>query len=277
MRKVTSILAIAAFAVGTAACTSGASPARPAATPSPDARPVFFAPERADELAHAAMLDADALPGEGWRAVARDSFGKDAQALATAFQQQPACDGLDVLRPLSSLFGAPGAADERPIGQAKVEFTQFTGRTLVPTSVETEVAIEETAAAVEATQSQVRQALESGQAQRCLLAVLSAGSGQETGSDDRIDFTPRNASAAAPAGGVAMAYDIHMEVEGVGVDMALELYAWARGNARVSTLFAGEPDQVNAAFTGAVLRSFDQKVVDTGTSGGAAAASSAST
>ena len=278
MRKTTSILAIAALTAGAVACTAGSPPARPGATPTPGTRPVFFAPEHADDLAHAAMLDVDALPGDGWQAVAQDSFGgEDAQALATIFEQQSACDGLDVLRPLSSLFGGVTGADAPPIGQARVEFTQFTGRTLVPTSVETDVTIEETAGDVEATQSQIRQAIESDQAQGCLLAVLGAGSEPEDGSGDRIDFKPRDASAVAPNGGVTMAYDVHMDVEGVGVDMALELYVWSRGNARVSALFAGEPNQIDAAFTGSVLRSFDRHVVDTGTSGGAPAASGPST
>ena len=57
-----------------------------------------------------------------------------------------------------------------------------------------------------------------------------------------------------------MAFDVHMNISGIELDMAMEMYLWPYGNAAVTVSFMGAPDDINAGLTGPTLDAVVEKL-----------------
>ena len=216
---------------------------------------IFFAPDSADASAHAALPDVADLPGEGWEVTAQDDFGDDDDDsfdFGAFAATEPACDQLSTLANIGGIFGSDD--DEQPAGHAQVEFENARAESLIPATIEVEVEIEETVSEVEDAWGLVKGLLESDQTEACMLAVFDEAFGEiASGGDIDIEVAAAQASSPAPNNGATMAFDIHMMISGVELDMAIEMYLWPYANAKITATFMGTPESLNSEVTGPTL------------------------
>ena len=259
MRRTLPILtaALIALAFAVAACSGddddgGAS----------DALDIFFAPENADALAHASLPAAADLPGGTWEVAAQDDFGDDSdddfdfEAFAAS---EPACAQLSGLASLGGIFG--GDEEELPAGRAQVEFENAGSGGFIPSNIEVEVEIEETVAEVQGAWGLVKELLESSDTEACMLAVFNeVFSDIGDAGEIEIEVTGRDASSPAPNDGASLAFDMAMNISGIELDLAMEIYFWPYGNAKVTTTFMGEGDTLGSDITGPTLDAVVEKL-----------------
>ncbi len=273
MRKLGIVVAVAVM-ISLAACGGGSSTKNGATSNSSSkdtaaAAPVFFPVDQADKLAHQVMPSVSDLPGPGWELTAQDKFD-DSQdnGFDKTMANEPACAQLKTLEALGGVFGS-SSNEQPPAGRAKVEFANSAARGQIPTSVEVDAEIERTGAEVEGSWGLAKDLLSSDQTQQCMLAVFKtafAESGDLSGV--QADVTQRKVSASAPRGGATMGFDIHMDIAGIKMDMAMEMYIWPYGNASATVMFLGEPDAITSQLTEPVLRVVDDKIVAAGKAAG---------
>ena len=235
-----------------------------------DALDIFFAPENADALAHASLPTAADLPGGGWEVTGQDDFGDDDADEGFDFEafaaSEPACSQLTALVNVGGLFGS--SDEELPAGRAQIEFESVTPESLLPNSVEVEVEIEETAAEVQGAWNLVKDLFESDRTEACMLAVFNQVFGGLADEDLKVEVEAAQASSDAPNNGATMAFDLHLDITGIELDMAMEMYLWPYGNAKVTTTFIGTPDSVNGDLTGPALDAVVEKLEAAAASGG---------
>ncbi len=87
-------------------------------------------------------------------------------------------------------------------------------------------------------------------------------------SDIKVDIRAVEASSDAPSDGATMAFDLHLDISGLELDLAMEMYLWPYGNAKVTATFLGTPDAINAALTGPTLDAIVDKLKAAVASGG---------
>ena len=230
------------------------------------AAPVFFPVDQADDLAHQAMPAVSDLPGPGWELTAQDEFDdSEDDSVDKTFESDPACAQFKALDAFGSVFGSDSSSEEPPAGRAKVEFANSAARTQIPTSVEVTAEIEPTVAEVEGSWGLVRDLLDSDQMQQCMLAVFRTAFAESSDmAGVKADVSARKVTAAAPNGGAAMGFDIHLGISGIKMDMAVEIYVWPYGNASATVMFLGVPDAINSQLTEPILRVVDDKIIAAG-------------
>ena len=256
MRKTLPILCLTLLAFALAACggddDGGAS----------QAVEIFFAPENADALAHASLPAVADLPGAGWEVTAQDDFGDDDEdgfdfeAFAAT---EPSCSQLSALANVGGIFGSD--EDELPAGRAQIEFENGQSEGLIPNGIEVEVEIEETVSEVEGAWKLIKDLFESDETQACMLAVFNTSFSELAADGDiEVQVAAAEASSQAPNNGATMAFDIHMDISGIELDMAMEMYLWPYGNAKVSVSFMGAPEDLNGDVTGPTLDAVVEKL-----------------
>jgi hypothetical protein len=214
---------------------------------------IFFAPENADALAHASLPAAADLPGDGWQITAQDDFSSSSDNdfdFAAFAETEPSCSGVSAL---SAAGGILGDDSDEPAGKAKVEFENASTGAPLPNSIEVEVKIEDTVEEVDQAWDTVKGLFESDDTETCMLAVFNEVFGQLADQDIKVDVTPVEASSDAPNDGASMAFNLHLNAAGQELDLAMEMYLWPYGNAKVSAQFMGTPDTLNAEVTGPTL------------------------
>jgi hypothetical protein len=259
MRKTLPILCLTLLAFAVAACGGGDDDDGATST----ALDIFFAPENAEALAHASLPAAADLPGGGWEVTAQDDFGDDGDDgfdFATFAASEPACSQLSALSNIGGIFGS-GDDEDLPAGRAKVEFEKAVADALLPNGIEVEVEIEETVSEVEGAWNLVKNLFESDETRTCMLAVFNQVFGELAAGDEiKIDVAAAEASSEAPNNGATMAFDIHMDISGIELDLAMEMYLWPYGNAKVTVQFMGSPDTLDSDVTGPTLDAVVEKL-----------------
>jgi hypothetical protein len=260
MRARALFIPFAVAAVAVAGCLGGGGGSDPADDINA-ALDVFFPPEHADALAHAAMPGPEDLPGPGWEVVARDEFDGDEEddAFDRAAENEPACAPLRELEALGGIFGDDDA-DDPPVGRAQIEFANARSRGVIPSGVEVSVEMARTVAEIQAGWAVMKGMLESGQLQDCMVAALNGGFGELAAGRGSVEVSGRDVSARTPNEGAGMAVDLHMEVAGVDANLAFEMHFWRYGNAAVTVFIVGTPGEVNLGLTGPVLGAVTDKL-----------------
>ncbi|HEU0074509.1 MAG TPA: hypothetical protein VFS30_10895 [Dehalococcoidia bacterium] len=258
MLKTLPLICLTLLALGLTACSGGDDDGGGS-----NALDIFFAPENADALAHASLPEAADLPGGGWEVTARDDFsdgGDDGFDFETFAASEPACSQLSALANVGGIFGS-GDDDDLPAGRAKVEFEKAQADALLPNGIEVEVEIEETVSEVEGAWTLIKNLFESDETQTCMLAVFNQVFGELAADGDiKVDVAAAEASSEAPNNGATLAFDIHMDISGIELDMALEMYLWPYGNAKVTVQFMGTPDTLDSDVTGPALDAVVEKL-----------------
>lgn len=232
----------------------------------------FFDPERADELARAAMPEPADLPGDGWEVVGRDDFDDDGDEeedeFDRAFEDEPACAELNALDNLGGITGS-GDDGDPPAGRAQIELSQPTAAQEIPTSVDVEIEIERTVSEISGSWGLAKDVIESPETQECMIAAMNAAfsSGEDMPAGADFEVSARSPSATAPNDGATMSFQVNMVVVGIEFDMAFEFYMFPYGNAGVTVGFVGESAAIDAALTKDVLAAVIDKLeaTETGT------------
>ncbi len=226
---------------------------------------VFFAVDRADALAHAAILDATELPGAGWEQTAIDDFddGEDDLAFEEAMAGEPACATMEALSGFGGFFGSSDEDEELPAGRAQVEFENATIDPMLPAAIELEVEIEETVAEIQGGWGLAKELIGGDDFGACMLAILpKAFADADMPEGVELNVALRDNSSAAPNDGVAMGFDMDMSLGALELQMAMEMYMWPRGNAGVTAMFLGTPDTLDAGLVGNTLAALDDKLTE---------------
>src|SRR5690606_27786837 len=129
----------------------------------------------ADRVAHEALITVEDLPGDGWLVVEEDDFGDDSGSddFLAMLEGTPECETLENLSTLGSLFGDAEEEEAEPVGRAQRAIERQDADAFIPTSVEVEVEVEETAAGSRAQFQLVKELLESDETANCLIVVLN--------------------------------------------------------------------------------------------------------
>jgi hypothetical protein len=257
MRKTLPLLCLTLLAFALAAC--GGDDDGGAA----QAVEIFFAPDKADASAHAALPDVADLPGEGWTVVARDDFSEgddeddlDFEAFAAG---EPSCAAMNNLAEFASVFGDD--EDDPPAGHAQIEFERSLDDTFVPSSIEVDVEIQSSVADVEGVWQLVKGILESGDMQNCFIALFNDQFKDLTEeSGFKIEVTSTQATSTPPRGGSSMAFNINMELDDFVADIEMQMYLWPYGNAGVTLMFLGDAKMLDQALTDEVVKTVDGKL-----------------
>ena len=231
-------------------------------TTSPAAKDkVFFDPASANDLAHAALLDAAALPGGGWTVTQRDAPDDESDSVSLDFlTHEPACAQIDGLEALADLLGDTTA---EPAGHADIEYERTNKNSLVPTDIDLEVGVLNTVEEVDKDWKVVKPLFDSDDTRACFTALMDKEMEEIRSEGAKIQVTLTAATSPAPQNGTALSFDIAMTISGQSFDLKTEMYFWTYGNAEVSAMFSGLKANVLNGVTGPVLRSFDQKLIDT--------------
>jgi hypothetical protein len=258
----TPLLAFGAAALGcailAAACSGGGGGSSGA----------FFEPDGIDDYLDDLLPTSEELPGSGWEETGRslDATSDDDDGLA--FEEfvatTPACSELAEVAKLSAVFGEK---EEPSLAAGSVEFERASADTLIPTSVEVEVAIEETRSEVEGSWGIVKEVLESDGTAACFEEVINSAftsSLEEQGAPTGIEATVTTVSpsAEAPQDGAAMAFTLDMSVLGIEIDALMEFYFWPYGNAAVTTMVFGESAGISGEEIGDILAAVDSRLVE---------------
>jgi hypothetical protein len=220
---------------------------------------IMIPPDRANDVAHAALPAVEDLPGSGWQVIGQDQFGSDDNDFLEFIEGNPDCETLENLAALEDVFGG-GEDEETPVGRAQVEFEQQNPDVLIPASVEVEVEIDQSSAGSRAEFSIVKALFESDETSNCLISVLNSQFADTGPAGLQIEISKAEGSAEAPQDGARMAFDIDMSFAGIDLPLAMQLYFWPYGNANVQALFLGTTEALNAELVGGVLETVDEKL-----------------
>ena len=213
---------------------------------------VVIPPADAGRVAQAGLPTLDDLPGDSWLVTAEDEFDSDEDnGFLTFIAGNPECRALEDLATLEGVFGA--SDEEEPLGRAQVEFQQQDPDAFIPTTVEAQIEVDDSAAGSRAEFAIVRALFESDETSDCLIAALNSQFAETGPRGISVEVTEGSASASAPQGGARIAFDIDIAFAGVNLEMAMQMYFWPYGNANVQALFLGAKDRLNGDLVGGVL------------------------
>jgi hypothetical protein len=257
MKLLTSLLALATvLAVACSGDDDGGENGAPTGGGSNNAS---IAAEDADRVAHAGLPTVADLPPGNWQVVAQDNFSSGENSFVNFIEGNPECAQLAELATLESVLGGEDE-DAPPIGHGQVELEDQNPDVLLPTSFEVEIEIDESAAGSRAQFAIVRDLVESDETANCLISVLNTQFAETGPSGVQLEVTRGTASAPAPEDGARMAFDMHMTIANIELDMAMEMYFWPYENASVRALFLGTNEVLNAELVGGVLQTVDRKL-----------------
>lgn len=215
----------------------------------------------ANRVAKAALPTVAELPGQDWLVVSEDDFGEDGgNEFLEMMQGTPECEALENLATLGGMFGDSGTDSNPPVGRAQIGFEHQDPDALIPTSIEVEVEVKESAAGSRAEFTIVRELFESDDTSRCLITVLNNQFAQGGPAGLTIEVKQGDRSVSAPQGGARMAFDIEMALMGIEIDMAMKMFFWPYGNASVEAMFIGDRETLTNELVQNVLSTVDRKL-----------------
>lgn len=239
------LLLITCLAALAAACDVGNEQrgALPSYTPaawvtSPTATPMVFPVDMADQVAHAALPQADAF-GLGWKVTKVDDFSPSDRGI----KDTPGCESLARLGPET------GDGVGRVEGKAKQDYSGPKSVGLFPTTAIIEAEVYSEALSVDAAVRTYRALVGSEEFAKCMGAAFAAGAGP--GVD--VASERRDSRVHAQEDWASGAVEVKAEVAGKVLDVRMDLYAVPYGNAVITAMFIGPTSDVNEAFVGHAL------------------------
>jgi len=208
--------------------TPTASPQAATPTPSPTPEPNKFDTSKASALAHSSLPKPADL-GAGWTVVSQDDFTQES--------------------PPSSAACAPSATAQKafataletnPAGRANVEMARSMTDSVLPASGSFQIYIYSDAKAAAAPLAAYRTLYEGDAFLKCF-EEMTATAGAT------VKVTKGTPSVAAPAGGVAVAYEVAISAGSITMAMRLETYAWPSSNALAGVTLSGGKDVITPA------------------------------
>jgi hypothetical protein len=221
-----------------------------------------FDPDRADELAHAALVGTADLPGAGWDVTAEDAFddSEDDDEFLEFAEQEESCQHIADLAALGGVMGDDDA-EELPLARAKVEFQRNAGPLDMPSSVEVEIEIEETVGDIQGGWGIISSILGADETRECFAALMSAVMVEESDGLFEVSLESIDPPAEAPGNGVALAFRMEIEINGLAtLEAVMGLYMWPYSNAGVQVMILGSEDDLEADDFAAILDSVDKTV-----------------
>lgn len=216
----------------TATATSQAQTAT--ATPSPTVEPNRFDTAKAAALAKSSLLKPADL-GAGWTITSEDKFALDPMPSSVA------CAPSVVAQKAFST-----ALESNPVGRANVSMGRQTTGDIIPASASFQAYIYPDAKAAAAPLMPYRSLYDAD-------AFLTCFEEMSATPDVAMKVTKATPSVAAPAGGVAVAYEVAISAGSVTVTMRMETYAWSSSNALVGITLSGGKDVLTPAFVTSVV------------------------
>ena len=220
---------------------------------------VVIAAADAGRVAHEGLPAVADLPGNDWLVVAEDDFGSSDGSFLEFIEGNPDCATLENLATLESVFGGEDN-DEPPVGQAQIEFENQDPDSLIPTSIEVEIEIDESAAGSRAAFTIVKDLFESDDTSNCIISVLNSQFAETGPAGLTIEVRKGSGSESSPQGGAHMAFEIDMSIAGIELEMAMQMYFWPYGNATVQVLFLGTNETLSGNLVGGVLKAVDDNL-----------------
>jgi hypothetical protein len=167
---------------------------------------------KADDLAHAALLQASELPGSGWTAT-DDDFDQHDEPMVGA------CSDFDSFK--KNVRSATVERAKRSLAKAGASRDDF------GTEVETTVTIFKDSKTANDTLSRWKNVSSSDKFITCFQEQLKS----DVGSNATVAIRRVNATASAPSGGSALALDVDLRAGREQLQAQTENYVWANGNA----------------------------------------------
>lgn len=209
-------------------------------------------PARADQVAHAAMLKPEDLPGSGWTVVNTDQFDDSPIDVGAGSTATDTCKQIN-----DKVNSVQREVEASRAGRASTEFQRQSGPLPIPVSLQNTVVVYRDQDAAEKSIDSFRDALSGDDFTKCLNEALKEGMGGTT--DAKVSVQSADAAASAPEDGVAKAYDVDISVMGQSFTFRFELYAWRYQNATATSFVFGTKDQLPAEVpTTAVNKTQDQ-------------------
>ena len=206
-----------------------------------------------DTLAREALPSVGDLPGGDWEVAGRDVSEDDDEQLGEMFTTEPSC------RPLRKLLGLNHVdaemQDDKPAGRADIEFRRLKSRSRVPSRIDVEIDIEETAAEITEDWDAVKTLFESSETKTCFARIIAAFHG-----GDRLSVRAIVPPTMEPKDRLAFAFNFsHPLDDGSIVEMTFQNYVWVRDNADVSVSFVGPRDDLTSRVVTDALREIETR------------------
>ncbi|MDO9443784.1 MAG: hypothetical protein Q7K37_00560, partial [Dehalococcoidia bacterium] len=205
---------------------------------------LLFAPARASEAAHAALIGLADLPGAGWTVTATDDFEPSPPS------DVPSCAASEAREAEIDARYEPGR-----LARANVTFVQVAADALLPTTVEVEVRVYGSAADAEGAVATYVEYEGSSIASQCLADTL------------QMEVVTGETLAPIPADGAAVAYRVVAPAGAPFGDIRFEHYLWPVGNGAISVVLTGDAARLDLALVQSVVEAAVRAAAAAGTAG----------
>lgn len=206
-------------------------------TVSPD---LLFDPALADEISHAALFAAEALPGGPWSVTEEDQFSEG--PLGGLNKDVPACAAIS-----PDLEAMDATLDALRAGRGQRQLSADDSRT--DTDVSMNVNIFNDASAPADAMELYRELVVKPEFLGCFAGTIQLNL-PDGGTTLVTSGTPHS---GAVEGGIALAFDIAFDIQGQKGTLRLEPYLWSRGNAGVSVTLQGVAENITTELVEAAL------------------------
>ncbi len=199
-----------------------------------DSKPkITLDPQKADQLAHAALLSERDLPGGGWVVSKVDEFDD-----SDAFGGIPACEKASAIEKTIK-----DNLDPKRVARSEKELERSSSK-IASLTVELKVYVYQDSDGIAGPIKDFNAFIKTGQFSDCASQVFKKLAGP------RVNVTTVTPGAVAPAGGYVTAFEVDT---GAGGLIRAEAYTWQFGNAVATVEFTGPPDEVNTDLVRPVL------------------------
>ena len=192
---------------------------------------------KADQVAHAAMLKPEDLPGTGWTVVNTDKFDDSPIDVGGGSAATATCKKIN-----DKVNSVQKDVEANRAGRASTEFQRQGGALPIPISMQNTVVVYKNQDAAKKAVDSFKDALGGNDFTTCLNEALKEGMGGAT--DAKVTVKSADAGVSAPEGGVAKAYDVDISVMGQAFTFRFELYAWRYQNSSATSFIFGTKDQI---------------------------------
>ena len=215
-------------ATTTAVPAAASQTAAPTATPSPTAAPNQFETSKAAALAKLSLPKASDL-GAGWTVTSQDDF-----------KEEPLASTAGCASSVTAQKALSTALETNPAGRANVSMERSAADAVLPASATFRAYIYSDAKAAAAPLALYRTLYDGDAFLKCFEEMTAIPGAT-------VKVTKGTPSVAAPAGGVAVAYDVAIAMGSITMAMRLETSAWTSSNALAGVNISGGKDVITPA------------------------------